>query len=72
LQEFPKIPLCFNDFQDNKVCWLWLMNTPDGMEEVTLLQLLANGPRCLKDIEHEQSCSHVGVLSAAVSLQQKG
>jgi hypothetical protein len=41
------------------------------MEEITLLRLVANGPRYLAEIEHAESCSHVSTLSAAIKLRRQ-
>lgn len=41
------------------------------MDEMTLLRLLAKGPRYLAEIEHTKSCSHVSALSAAIRLRKQ-
>jgi hypothetical protein len=41
------------------------------MDEITLLRLVANGPRYLAEIEHTESCSHVSALSAAIQLRKQ-
>lgn len=41
------------------------------MDEITLLRLLANGPRYLAEIERIESCSHVSALSAAINLRRQ-
>ena len=41
------------------------------MDEITLLRLLANGPRYLAEIERTASCSQICALSAAINLRRQ-
>jgi hypothetical protein len=41
------------------------------MDEITLLRLLANGPKYLAEIERSASCSQIIALSAAINLRRQ-